>query len=121
MNCVACEVEVIPEWIYRQRSPAERVGVKPKRGRGLCSTCYSRHHKAGTLIDFPALTVPRDVMLEDAYMLVMEEGYKRSADVAARMSMTKDALCQALLRAVRAGDERAVAIRERLDWLGAIT
>ena len=35
------------------------------QGRGLCSPCYSRHHYAGTLDDFPPRRRAQGVILEE--------------------------------------------------------
>jgi len=119
MKCVECSCKIMADQARRKLPPAERAQVRSHRGRGLCSRCYSVARKAGTLLDVERTTVDRDTFLEDAHMLVIEQGFDRASTIAERLNMSKDAVTKALLRGARAGDERAIVVRSRLAWLQA--
>lgn len=65
--------------------------------RGLCPTCYFRHRRRGTLIDFPRGTRPRRDLIDD-YNLLRSEGYTRR-QIADRLGMKDKSLYRALRRA----------------------
>jgi hypothetical protein len=76
---------------------------RPVNARGLCDSCYQMHHFRGTLDQFPLKRTMRsraDFVAD--YELLRSEGYTRR-QIAERLDMTRDAVAQAYLRAVRAG------------------
>lgn len=68
--------------------------------RGLCQSCYRKHHGAGTHIDFERRTHPRDEVLA-AWTLLRPHGQSRR-EVATKLGMTLPAFERACTRA-RAG------------------
>lgn len=70
-------------------------------GRGLCSTCRSRHRGRGTLLDFERPSRSAEEVVED-WLILRDQGHDRR-QAAARMGMTHHALEQALRRAVKRG------------------
>lgn len=117
MICVECGVGMIPDQQWRRSPPPSWAGVKCHRGRGLCSTCYSRASRAGTLLDYERKTVDRESMLDDLVIMVLNRRNRDTATLAQRIGMSKDALTVALMRAARAGDERALEVRSHLPWM----
>lgn len=76
---------------------------QPLRARGLCTTCYDRHHKAGTLHAFPLERPQRsraDFIAD--FTMLRSEGYTL-AQIAARLGMKYKAVNTAYNRAVAAG------------------
>lgn len=116
MTCVECGCDMIPDQQRRKLPVEERRGVRAHRGRGLCSMCFSRASKAGTLLDYERITADRDSLLEDVSILVLERGVRRSGDIAETTGVSQDALMKTLRLAARAGDERAIQIRAALPW-----
>lgn len=99
--CAAC-----PWPLVGQRTKRRPQGFRRHGGRGLCSPCYSRASRDGTLLDFGRATLSRDDVLDD-WEVLREQGYGRRV-AAERLGMSLDAFDGALRRAARDGDERAV-------------
>ena len=77
------------------------------RARGLCPSCYGKHHRTGTHIDFERRTHTRDEVLE-AWELLHPHGFTRR-QVARRLGMTLFAFEQGCARARRAQRQQAHA------------
>lgn len=79
-------------------------------GRGLIHLCYKRLQERGQLDLYPRLTRTGDDLLDRWELLVRQ--YKEHewtyADYAAELGVTRDCLEQALVRARRRNDPRAV-------------
>ncbi len=73
-------------------------------GRRLCGRCYDRHHRHGTLADYPTRVRLRADLIAD-YLTLRADGLARTW-IAHRLGMTRGALDRALQRAARAGDTR---------------
>lgn len=80
----------------------------PYGGRGRCCRCYMRAWSAGALMDIPRPTRSADEMLAD-YALLRGFGYRR-VQIAERLGIKVRALDQALYRARRRRDPRALAV-----------
>lgn len=83
--------------------PASCHPERPLRARGLCDTCYDRHHKAGTLQAFPLERPQRsraDFIAD--FDLLRSEGYTL-AQIADRLGMKYKTVHAAYSRAVAAG------------------
>jgi hypothetical protein len=93
----------------RSLTPGERAGVRAHRGRGLCSLCYDRAWRDGTLIDHERRSTPSDLLLDEALWLVEERGL-RYRDLPQAFGMTREAFTRAVRRGVQRGDHRAVAL-----------
>lgn len=84
-------------------------------GRGLISTCHGILWKAGQLDNWPRVTFDADSLLDEWYELARNpaEGVTKQ-DIARRIGITPAALDQALNRARRRGDPRAIY---PINWL----
>ena len=100
--CRDCGIPLISE------GPAAAApdGFAVHQGRGLCQIDYFRHDRAGTLLDFPRLTMSHDDTLTDWDMLRRDR--KTRVEAAKIMGITVAALDKAIERGVKAGDPRAV-------------
>lgn len=67
------------------------------RARGLCPSCYGKRHRAGTHIDLPRRTWPRDEVLTE-WQLLHPLGFTRR-QVAKRLGMSLKAFERACTRA----------------------
>lgn len=115
MTCRSCSREVVPQPLWRRLSAEERVGRTLHRGRRLCTTCWDRAARNGTLEDVPLQVRRRAELLEDVEFLI-ETGVRQPDQIAERLHVSRDALTLALRRAARAGDERAARIRSMVPW-----
>lgn len=77
-------------------------------GRGLINTCYKRHKYHGTLTHYPRVTTPRDIVLDRWHTLASRVHGWTFAQLAAELRIKPATLQQALVRARRRGDSRAV-------------
>lgn len=77
--------------------------------RALCPRCRHHHEHRGTLTDWPRLTVPINVLIEDAAWLI-EAGETNRHTVAQRVGMKVESMEQALFRAKRNGNAQSAAI-----------
>lgn len=78
-------------------------GVVPYQARRLCSVCYHRAERNGTLVDYPRSTRARADVVEDYLLLKARSPDMTKARIAAEMGMTHSALDRALVRARQAG------------------
>lgn len=77
---------------------------RPVRGRGLCDPCYAVARHRRRLDEYPTRrTIRFRAEFVADYELLRSERYTR-AQIAERLRMTRPAVDQAYLRAVRAGD-----------------
>lgn len=83
------------------------------RARGLCSNCYAHEEYHGTLIDWPRITRSRDELLDD-YVILRQQGYDWK-QCAIKLGMKYPAFEQAMIRARRAGDDRARRLNEKVN------
>lgn len=98
MNCLDCK---LPRAKWRKDSVTGRA----KGGRGLCATCYNRHTRDGTLVDYTRSTYSRDELLDEWTFL--RSGGVKGREAAARLGMSFASFERALHRAKARGDERA--------------
>lgn len=117
MKCVRCEHPMMPDRAFRKATPEARAGFRAHRGRGLCSACTQKARRDGTVIDSERLTMGSDILLEECLILVVERGMTTTSDIAEVLGITKDALTHGIMRAAKAGDERAHIIRQRLPFM----
>lgn len=82
-------------------------------GRGLCSPCYCKERRANRIHLYPRSIRTADEVL-DAWGLLLRRvrGAWTLAELAKEIGMKPDALDQALTRARRRGDPRAVDHRQ---------
>lgn len=86
------------------RCKAER---EPNRGnRGMCSPCTNYVRRRGELDKYPLTVRTRDEVL-DAWEIYTRQNYTK-AEIAKKLGMTYKALDQAITRARRDGEPRAI-------------
>lgn len=78
---------------------------KMRGGRGLCRSCYERHHRHGDIYLFPRLNRSADEVL-DEWVFFHDQGYSVRS-VAELLDMKYPSFRRVLIRAHLAGDERA--------------
>ena len=102
-TCTSCGYPTV-DYRIRQADPTVRAHTRSYTGRGLCTTCYHRARKDGTIFDFERQVWPADELL-DEWVLLRDDGYS-VRQAAERIGVTWVALDRATARAKRAGDPR---------------
>lgn len=92
--------------------PEERKGRGRYRGRGLCSACYQRAARTGFQSTDRVFLTRDDLFSEVEHVLL--DGPQKLRTIADRIGYKPESLSQALRRSAKAGDSRAIRIRERL-------
>lgn len=75
-------------------------------GRRLCTSCYDRSLRRGTLLNFPMQRRSRDDLLDD-WLILRDEGHTLQ-QAAERLGMSWPTFERAFYRARAAGDPRAL-------------
>lgn len=102
-EAAACRLLHKPRLTLVHARPAICHPGKPLASRGLCHSCYTVAWKRGEHTAYPTQrTQRRQVDFVADYVLLRSEGYTRS-QIAERLRMTRAAVDQAYLRAVRVG------------------
>lgn len=106
-----CGRELVPKlrWTKTPRVVRNLGTHAQADARGLCVTCLRRAQKAGTIIDFERVTMPRETVLEE-WARLADRRVSKAENVrrlAPRLGMTPAALDRAVNRATKAG---------LLDW-----
>lgn len=117
MKCRNCDRAMVSDRAWRSLPPKGRQTGGRHRGRGLCSPCYLRASRDGSLEDWPKTTsaTPYADLVVEVERLVFEEWVWDIGEIAKTLNRTRESISLALRRGARRGDARAIALRSRLE------